>query len=753
MNRGNGEIEMKPMRKSCLTVLAITLICILNVAAKKGKPAIDGAALKTTLAAITSDFQKLEKNLQQQKANFSKGIRKPGFDPQEAVRLDRHFRNEIQNAAKLDEKWVKASQKGGRLNAKKHNWESKITRLHVQWVKQAMAAGENPKAGKGAHLASLKLMQTVIARSENESELAGFRPRLARLYQLSEKHADAVRAFMELADPQRTTDARRRIQYLTSAAASQAVLAHWPLTPPWREVAEAKLKESPRSGDPGARQGLKDIFIRLAQEQGGIDNTSNWTYDAHTGLIDWTAGRTQEGMDLWKPRLNSQAALNGKASNHRAQAGGFTLIELRAKKSWPELEATARQAIALRWLPVHGKQKIDPVAMLGDALFEGGKALLTAGDAPNAEAKFAEFTGSFRKDRRYEEAFFLRGKAEQGARHFIEALTTFKDFIGRFPGSRFNEEATRTGFDLATDMADEESGLYLGKHYISSHSKSGHARRITESYAQLALGNGFYSDGVAALESLAAKVKDKSGRADALARILDIQVLVATPDSVLDTANRLIRLGNLPPEIMLRVFRAQARAASTSNKKALVSRAKSEAAKLWARLGDSDQQNRDAWGEILFIEAEEHGNKEIGEIFSLEIQDPTAHLARTGAEYDQIKSAYDGVCGIGRNLYCAAALFRVARVAERFQTAISDLGIPDTLEAAVVEQFKTRKAELINRWQKDAAAADSQASELAGQGMAPTGYSMAIQLGGDADLILDDRTIAGFHGFTQIDVR
>ncbi|NBQ54019.1 MAG: hypothetical protein EBU49_10620 [Proteobacteria bacterium] len=203
---------------------------------------------------------------------------------------------------------------------------------------------------------------------------------------------------------------------------------------------------------------------------------------------------------------------------------------------------------------------------------------------------------------------------------------------------------------------------------------------------------------------------------------------------------------------MLRVFRAQARAASASNKRGLISRAKEQGAKLWARLGDSDQQNRDAWGEILFIEAEVHGNKEVGEVFSLEIRDPIAHLVRTGTEYDQIKAGYDGVCAIGRNLYCAAALFRIARVAERFQTGIADLGIADTLEAEVVEQFKTRKAELISRWQKDAAAADTQAAELAGQGMAPTGYATAIQLGG-ADLVLDDRTIAGFHGFTQIDVR
>ena len=66
-----GTNKMKLMRKSDLAVLAIALICFMNVAAKKGKPTSDAAALKTTLAVITSDFQKLEKNLQQQKRGMT----------------------------------------------------------------------------------------------------------------------------------------------------------------------------------------------------------------------------------------------------------------------------------------------------------------------------------------------------------------------------------------------------------------------------------------------------------------------------------------------------------------------------------------------------------------------------------------------------------------------------------------------------------------------------------------------------------
>ncbi len=742
-----------------LALVATVTISAFNIAAaKRGKQALDPEALKKVLGAVTAEFQKLEKNLKYRKGDFLVDLRKPGFDPADAVRLDSHFQKQIQSAANLDTRWLKSAHKGGRKNPKSQNWERKISREHEVWVKQTMAAGENPKASRNSHLASLKLMQSVVGRTQDETALAAFRPRVAGLYQISGQHSDAVRAYLELADPGRTTNAPLRIRYLNRAATSQAILASWPSiqAAPWRDVASGKIKAAGTrnvTSDRGQRKELKEILARLSQEQGGIDNLANWNYDAQIGLIDWSGGQFQEAMDLWKLRLNSQASLNSKLADHRSQAGGFTLVKLRETKSWAELETAARQGIALRWKPAYGNRKIDAMGMLGDAVFEGGKALLIAGDAANAEIKLADFTANFKKDSRYEEAFFLRGKSERGARHFVDALVTFKDFTGRFPRSRFAEEATRTGFELSTDMADEESGLYFGKRYMTMHSNGERGRQITEAYAQLALGNGFYGDGIAALEKLAGKIKSTATRTDALARILDIQILIGSPESVLETANRLMRLGNLTPSIQMRVFRAQARAAAATGKNHLLARARTGGAKLWANLGESDQQNRDAWGEVLFIDADSRGHKELAEAFSLSVRDPHAHLIRIESEYNKIKGDYDQVCAIGRNIYCAAALFRTARVAERFTNGIADLGIADTLEAEVVDRFKNKKTQLTEQWKKDVSAADAQAGELAGQGAAAPGYALAIQLGGGADLILDDRTISGLHGFTQIDAR
>ncbi|NDE16116.1 hypothetical protein EBZ80_14410 [bacterium] len=599
-------------------------------------------------------------------------------------------------------------------------------------------------------------MQAVIARTHDDASRAGYRPRLARLYQLCDRHADAVRAFLELADPSQTPDKARRVRYLESAATSQSTLASWPTNPPWNEIASGKFKGASASSHGKAQREakeLKDILTRLTQEQGGLDNLSNWFYDAHVGLIEWSGGRPDEAVELWKPRLASQAALGPKLAVHRSQAGGFTLRHYHEKKSWPELEAAARQAIALGWRPAFGTRKVDPVAMLGDALFEGGKGLLSAGNHAAAEAKLSEFTANFKKDKRFEEAFFLRGKAERGAGHFAEALATFKDFTMRFQRSRFDEEATRAGFELSTDMAEEESGLYFGKRYTLSYARGETGAGITESYAQLALGNGFYSDGISALEKLAKGSRGAQARADAMARILDIQTLVASPESILDTANRLLKMGNLTPGVRMRAFRAQARAGAASGQPQVVARAKQDAARIEPETGEDDQATRDARGEILFIDAETRGQMELTEVFSLGVADPYAHLTRSEAEYNRIKSGYESVCATGRNIWCAAALFRSARVAEKFEAAVSSLGIAETLEAEVVERFKEKKSGLLDRWKKDAATSDSQAAELASQGMAAPHYALAIQLGGGADLILDDRTIGGLHGFTQIDAR
>jgi len=306
---------------------------------------------------------------------------------------------------------------------------------------------------------------------------------------------------------------------------------------------------------------------------------------------------------------------------------------------------------------------------------------------------------------------------------------------------------------LSTDMAEEESGLYFGKRYTLSYARGETGAGITESYAQLALGNGFYSDGISALEKLAKGSRGAQARADAMARILDIQTLVASPESILDTASRLLKMGNLTPGARMRAFRAKARAGAASGQPQVVARAKQDAARIEPETGEDDQATRDARGEILFIDAETRGQLELNEVFSLGVADPYAHLTRSEAEYNRIKSGYESVCATGRNIWCAAALFRSARVAEKFEAAVSSLGIAETLEAEVVERFKEKKSGLLDRWKKDAATSDSQAAELASQGMAAPHYALAIQLGGGADLILDDRTIGGLHGFTQIDAR
>jgi hypothetical protein len=205
--------------------------------------------------------------------------------------------------------------------------------------------------------------------------------------------------------------------------------------------------------------------------------------------------------------------------------------------------------------------------------------------------------------------------------------------------------------------------------------------------------------------------------------------------------------------VKLRIARAQARAAAAASNSGLIARARNDAAKVWSAIGEGDQPARDAYGEVLFIAAEVKGRTDVEEIFSLEVRNPEAHLGVQESKYNQAKAAYDAVCAIGRNVWCAPALYRTARLADRFRVATNELGIAETLAEGVVGSFKRKKEALINRWAQEAKGADAQAAELANQGMATPGYALTIQLGAGADLILDDRTISGIHGYTQLDAR
>jgi hypothetical protein len=735
--------------------LAAKLTCVLVAHAMltgARKPAVSNLAAQKELAAVVASFEKLQKDIKERKSGFAARIKKPGFDPQEAVRLDRMFDSAANSAAGLAEKHARIAVKTGKKNARPPAWPAKIKQLHNSWIKQTLNSGEQPQSSRNAHLASLRLMQVIMGRTQDEAAIAAYRPRLARLFQLSGLHADAVRAYMQLADSEGQPS--RRISYLNNAAVSQSVLAAWPVTPPWLDVASGK---NPGPGTAhtkiATRTELKDIYTRLANERGGRDNDSNWQLDAHAGLIDWVAGQQVAAIELWRQRLGSQAALRSGMASHRSQAGGFALKWYRQQKAWSDLESTARQAMSLNWRPMYGKNKINPVEMLGDALFEGGKAQLSGGESATAVAKLTEFTANFRKDRRFEEALFLRGKAERSARKFIEALETFKQFTTIFSRSRFDEEANRIGFELATDMADEEAGMAFGRRYVAIHGRKPAGRSITEAYASLAMGRGFYQEGVTTMEKLAQGESNKEARTAAMAKLMDLQNLIGQTGDALITAGKLQKMGSLPPEIQLRVARAQARAASAANNKVLILRARDDAMRANRAISDGDQQTRDALGEVLFIAAELKGRGEVDEVFNLEVRNPTAHLITQENKYNQVKAAYDSVCGTGRNLWCGPALYRTARVAERFREAAGDLSIADTLASEEVDSFNQKKAALLKRWTDEASAADAQAAELANQGIAAPGYTLTIQLGSGADLVLDDRTISGIHGYIQLDAR
>lgn len=719
---------------------------------RQAKPAVDAAQLKSTTESLKKDFNKIQNDLQNRQSKFMNDMRRNKSKPADGNTLDRLFQNRIKDAAKLDSRWTSAHQKAGRKNTKSPGWERTISRQHQRWLRAAMTTGESSKAGRNAHLTALAIMKSVVGRLDNEASVASYRPRIARLLQLSGKHADAVRAYLELADANDTTSPVKKIQYLKAASVSQAVLADWPLTTPWFDVASGRMKN--RSSN--SQEELKDILGRIATGTGGVDNVDNWKYDAQIGLIDWVSGQIETALALWQPRLNSQVPLRGNAMRDRNQAGGFTLQHYKTTKQWAELEKTSRQSLSLRWKPAFGKKSISASAMLGDALFEGGKGLLESGDAKSAVIKLTEFTRNYRKDSRFEEAFFLRGKAEQAAGQYIDALQTFKDFTTRFQRSRFDAEANRIGFKLATDMAEEDAGLYFGKRYSIRHRSSPDHTAITESYAALAIGTGNYDEGISALEQLAAKKSGAEARVEALARILDIQTLIAPPESVLATAARLMRNRSLPAEIQLRVYRAQARAAVITGDDKLIAQTRDKTAKLWNASGlssDSPQEQRDAIGEIYFLYAESIGKTETDPVFGLEVRDPDSHAKKMDARFRALKAPYDAVCEIGRNLHCAAALFQTARLAERFKSAIAELNIAETLDESKVEGFKATKSDLERKWKEDTRRSDAQARELAGQGMVAPGYALAIQLGNGADLILDDRTIGGLHGFIQIDGR
>ncbi|MCX6131049.1 MAG: hypothetical protein NTX25_18565, partial [Proteobacteria bacterium] len=265
----------------------------------------------------------------------------------------------------------------------------RIRLRHRQLISQLLTTAKQSSTSPKDRIEAINAAKIYLNGSALEAEKIPLSTDIGRVYAINDQHAEAVKIFMELKGQVQGTASQ---QFLLLAMQSQMVLAKWSPKEAWTLYPVALQKSS--------RSTLADMYSEKFQF------TASWDDLAQLGLLYVNLGQATKAYGLW----TAQLAKNTKSESAQL-ATGMMMNTYKKVRRWQKLEDLARLSIKAQLIPIFQNQRLDAIALLGDALFENGKEQFAASRYPQAISKLAEFTRNYKTDFRRPEGMFVLGQS------------------------------------------------------------------------------------------------------------------------------------------------------------------------------------------------------------------------------------------------------------------------------------------------------------------------------------------------------
>jgi TolA-binding protein len=556
----------------------------------------------------------------------------------------------------------------------------KVRLRHRNLVSQMIAQGKNPSSDRKAKADAIAVASVYLDGQAVENEKVPLKTDIGRLYALNDQHAEAVRVFMELKAASQPAQAQ---QYLLLAMQSQRVLAKWSEKAPWSGV----NKEAGQ-----ARQVLAQMYDERLQ------TTGSWDDLAHLGLLYVSLNQATKAYGIWT------AALQKNTQGPHAQlAAGMMLETYKKARQWQNLENIARLAIKAQLVPMYMNQRLDSVALLGDALFEGGKEHFAATRWEKATQKLAEFTKAYRSDFRRPEGMFILGKAYHNDEKHPQSVETLFALVNEYPASRFDHDALLLGGSWAIPMAWEEQTIFFYQRFVDRYGRDNQAPEIRMTLVDLYLGRELYGN---AVRVHTAHVTDpqvsRQDQIKSALAVMHIEERYGEARHAYWGVTKARELSGNNPAVQAEVLAFEARQAASKNDYPKLRQIEAQLSGLGIQSRDASEGL--ALSRFMLADKEAEETKQV--IFNLEQTDPYKTLQAQYAVFLKTKASYEKVCAAGTSSYCGLAMLRLSETTRHSLSAIEDLSIPQTLESSIVQKFETQKLGIINVISQTAAQAD-----------------------------------------------
>jgi TolA-binding protein len=556
----------------------------------------------------------------------------------------------------------------------------KIRLRHRNLVAQLIARGKKPSSDRRMKADAIVVASVYLDGQAVESEKVPLKTDIGRLYALNDQHAEAVRVFMELKAVSQPAQAQ---QYLLLAMQSQRVLAKWSARAPWSGV----NKEAAPS---------RQVLAQMYEER--LQATGSWDDLAHLGLLYINLNQATKAYGIWT------AALQKNTQGPHAQlAAGMMLETYKKARQWQNLENLARLAIKAQLVPVYQNQRLDAVALLGDALFEGGKEHFAATRWEQATQKLVEFIKTYRSDFRRPEGMFILGKAYHNDEKHPQSVETLFALVNEYPASPYDHDALLLGGSWSIPMAWEEQTIFFYQRFIDRYARDAKAPQIRMTLVDLYMGRELYGNAVRVhIAHVADSQVSRQEQIKSALAVMHIEERYGEARHAYWGVNKARELSSNNPAVLAEVLAFEARQAAAKNDY-------TKLRQLEAQLSGLGIQNRDAAEGLAmsrFVLADKEAEETRQEIFNLEQTDPYKTLQSQYAVFLKTKASYEKVCAAGTSSYCGLAMLRLSETTRNSLSAIENLSIPQTLEASIVQKFEQQKLGIINVISQTAAQAD-----------------------------------------------
>ncbi|MBC7531669.1 MAG: hypothetical protein H7318_08835 [Oligoflexus sp.] len=577
---------------------------------------------------------------------------------------------------------------------------ARISARYKAFVLNMIAASKAPKATKAIRSQTISIINTYVANHSSPADKVPFRADLGRIYALNGQHGEAVKTFMDL---KKESTGPKAQEFLLAAMASQRVLAEWPATAPWNGVPKKNA---------AARTTLAEMYDER------FTASNSWDDLAHHGLLLINVNNNAKAFQVWTKNLEKNPT-----GQHAQLAAGMMMASYQSARNWQKLEDLARLAIKAKLSPVFGKRTLDSVALLGDALFEGGREHFAQKRYGPASDKLAEFSKNYKKDKRRVEAMFVLAKAYHFDSKHPASVETLLALVNEYPASPYEHDALLFGGDWTVPMAWEDQTIFFYQRFIERFAKDAKVPAIRMSLSELYMGRELYGN---AVRLHAAHTEDtrvsKSDRIDSALMIMAIEERYGDAKYAVWGAAKAREISNQDPIIVARVVSFDARRAAKSGD---MNKVRTLEAQL-SKLNVNERSVAESLAQLRFLIAEKQALETKQEIFNLAQTDPLKTMNAQYTIFQKTQAAYDRVCVVGSTTYCGFAMLRLSESTRNSLASIENLSIAQTLDEKSVRAFESQKLAIITAISRSGARADSIALGISEKGETTPEWSQEI---------------------------